>query len=127
MTDEEDRPDIESTKGQSESPTSMEQSSTEDTQPTSSTGISDSSSQTQSCSAWLTTVTDCAVGCSEVETVTDNSVVSSTICYTTKCEPTVGCSIEPKTATSISNSEGEACLWAAATRYDALATFREAG
>jgi hypothetical protein len=72
---------------------------------------SSSSTTTTSCSAGITTATDCSVACSAFQSTVGSDVVSKTACYTTKCEQTIGCSIEATTTTSITTSEAEACPW----------------
>jgi hypothetical protein len=54
-------------------------------------------------------------------------MVTTTMCYTTTCWQSVGCSIQPSTTTSITTSEAEACTLIQGQPYDAIATFKEAG
>lgn len=69
----------------------------------------------------------------------DSDVVSTTICDTTKCQSTVGCSMEPTTTSSISTTTAEACEMPTnaledddnstflSNQYDLLATMSMAG
>jgi hypothetical protein len=86
-----------------------------------------SSSTTTSCSVRITTATDCSVAYSAFQSTVGSDVVSTTACYTTKCQQTIGCSVEATTTISITTSEVEACPWLPQTPYNAIATYKDAG
>ncbi|EME80969.1 uncharacterized protein MYCFIDRAFT_211717 [Pseudocercospora fijiensis CIRAD86] len=93
------------------------------------TSTTSTSTSTQSCTQ-STTASDCRVGCSVSYTSTASSLSSTTVCYTTSCYQTVGCSLRPSTSSTIStpSSTASACaLIATANDYDAWATYSSLG
>ena len=94
------------------------------------TASSDSTtSSTLSCPFGTTTATDCRVGCSLAYSTVDNSIASTTMCYTTTCLQIVGCNPQGTTSTSISSSAppDAQCAFRAATPYDVYASYSAMG
>jgi hypothetical protein len=54
-------------------------------------------------------------------------MVITTMCYTTACQQTTGCSVQPTTTISITTSEGEACTSGTGKLYNAIQSFKDAG
>ncbi|KXT18423.1 hypothetical protein AC579_8169 [Pseudocercospora musae] len=93
------------------------------------TSTSSTSTSTESCTQ-STTASDCRIGCSVSYSSTASSLSSTTVCYTTSCYQTVGCSLRPTTSSTISTPSptASACaLLVTANEYDAWATYSSLG
>lgn len=129
VVDDEDQSDMTSTSSESLSSSSQPETSTGDPQTSGVTSMSGSSTSKESCSFGTTTVTSCAEGCSVFNVTMASGTFSTTKCYTTTCEPIVGCSVDAITTTSLTTSSTsvEACERTAYGNYDAVATWKAAG
>jgi hypothetical protein len=102
----------------------------EDSPSSTATATSDSTmSSTLSCSPGMSTVNDCRVGCSVSYSTVDNGISSTTMCYTTSCQQTVGCDLQGTTSITISSSalSDALCPFQPAQTYDAYASYSAMG